>query len=88
MTNDNRGYEPVAAEDPVNNLPVRPAQALWVHFVIDAAVAFVASAVLLWFFGTPFWVMVVVALILGIIATPLTRRWEHDQLEARKHQAH
>ncbi len=66
-----------------HELPPRLAQPLWVHFVIDSAIAFVATALVLWFFGTPFWVMVLIALVLGSIATPLTRRWEYRQLLAR-----
>lgn len=66
-----------------HELPTRLAQRPWVHFVIDSAIAFLATALVLWFFGTPFWVMVLVALVLGSIATPLTRRWEYRQLLAR-----
>ena len=53
------------------------------HVAVDAVIAFCATAFLFWVFGEPLWMMIVVAWVLGLIAAPVTRRWEQRQLDER-----
>jgi small-conductance mechanosensitive channel len=55
-----------------------------VHVAVDALIAFVASAFLLWLFGVPLWAMIVLAWLIGLAAAPFTRRWEARQLAERR----
>ena len=64
-------------------LPARDARPLVMHVAVDAIIAFLVTAVVLFFFGVPLWVMIVVAWVLGLGAAPFTRRWEARQLAAR-----
>ena len=57
---------------------------LWMHVAVDALIAFCATVFLLWLFGAPLWLMIVLAWILGLAAAPFTRRWEADQLAERR----
>jgi hypothetical protein len=68
-------------------LPDRPPRALIVHFGVDSAVAFLALFVLGFFFGVPWGITAVVALVIGAIAARYTRRAEVRALAARREQA-
>ena len=68
-------------------LPDRPPRSLLVHFGVDSAVAFLALVVLAFFFGVPWGITAVVALVIGAIAARYTRRAEVRALAARREQA-
>jgi thiol:disulfide interchange protein len=53
------------------------------HVAVDGLILFCATVFLLWLFGAPLWLMIVVAWIGGLIAAPFTRRWEAAQLAER-----
>ena len=53
------------------------------HVAVDALIAFCATAFLLWLFGAPLWLMIVLAWILGLVGARFTRRWEAAQLAER-----
>jgi hypothetical protein len=55
----------------------------WMHVAVDGLIVFCATAFLLWLFGAPLWLMIVVAWIGGLCTAPFTRRWEAAQLAAR-----
>jgi hypothetical protein len=55
-----------------------------VHWVIDSAVAFLALLVLLLIFGFPILVIVVVAVVIGAMVAPSTRRAEIRSLADRE----
>jgi type III secretory pathway component EscV len=54
-----------------------------VHFGIDTAVAFLATVFLGLIFGVPLLAIAIVALVVGMIAAPYTRRAEIRALAAR-----
>ena len=55
------------------------------HFGVDSAVAFLALlVVMVLFFGVDVTVVLAVALVIGAVAAPLTRRAELRGLEARR----
>jgi hypothetical protein len=54
------------------------------HVAVDSVIAFCATVFLLWLFGVPLWVMIIVSWVLGLCAAPFTRRWEQQQLDERK----
>jgi hypothetical protein len=56
----------------------------WMHVMVDAIIGFLLTAFLLWLFGAPLWAMILVGWAVGFAAAPLTRRWEADQLAARR----
>jgi len=56
----------------------------WMHVAVDALIAFCATVFLLWLFGAPLWLMILLAWVLGLAAAPFTRRWEAEQLAARR----
>lgn len=56
----------------------------WMHVAVDALIAFCATVFLLWLFGAPLWLMIVLAWVLGLAAAPFTRRWEAEQLAERR----
>lgn len=64
-------------------LPPRAPRSFLTHMAVDAIVAFLATAIVLYFLGVPLWAMIVVAWVLGLVAAPTTRRWEAQQLAAR-----
>ena len=64
-------------------LPARLPRPLLVHWLIDAAVVFVGGAFLAWLVGFPFLPLAVIALVVGAIAAPYTRRAETRALAAR-----
>ena len=64
-------------------LPPRAPRPFVTHVVVDAVIAFLATAIVLYFLGAPLWVMIVVAWVLGLAAAPFTQRREAEQLAAR-----
>ena len=64
-------------------LPPRHARSLLVHTLVDIAVAFLACVVVLLILGASIWVVLVVAVVLGVAAGPLTRRAEVRALAKR-----
>ncbi len=51
--------------------------------MVDGLIGFVACALVLWFFGAPLWVMILVGWTIGLIAAPFTRRLDERQLAER-----
>jgi hypothetical protein len=64
-------------------LPRRPPRSLFVHWGVDTAVAFLALIVLGLFLGARWQTVVVVAVAIGVLAAPFTRRAEERALAAR-----
>jgi hypothetical protein len=54
-----------------------------VHYGVDSAVAFLALIMLGLIFGVPWGIVAVVALVIGAVAAPRTRRAEERALAAR-----
>ncbi len=77
--------EPAEADRP-EPLPPRAPRSFLTHVAVDAVVAFLATAIVLYFLGTPLWAMIIVAWVLGLVAAPYTRRWEASQLTEREAQ--
>lgn len=65
-------------------LPPRPPRPLVVHVLIDAAVAFLLTALVFWLIGLPVWVTILFAIGIGIGAGPSTRRAEERALAERE----
>ena len=65
-------------------LPPRPPRSLAVHWLVDAAVVFVGAAFLAWLVAFPFVPLAVIALVVGAVAAPYTRRAEIRALAARE----
>ena len=65
-------------------LPDRPPRPLFVHFGIDSAVAFCALFILGLFFGVPWGITAVVAMVIGACAARFTREAEIRALAARR----
>jgi hypothetical protein len=61
----------------------RPPRPLTVHWLVDAAVAFLALVVVGLLAGVPILAIAVVAAVVGLVAAPLTRRLEVRALAAR-----
>jgi len=78
--------EPAEAGSPAP-LPPRAPRSFVTHVAVDAVIAFLATAIVLYFLGASLWVMIVVAWVLGLAAAPFTQRWEADQLAARDAEA-
>jgi hypothetical protein len=55
-----------------------------VHWMVDSLIGFLATVLVLWFFGIPLWGMIIVAWVIGFGLAPLTRKWETEQLAHRK----
>jgi hypothetical protein len=55
-----------------------------VHWLVDAAVAFVAVVLVALFWGVPLVPLAIAALVVGVCAAPFTRRAEIRGLEARR----
>jgi predicted PurR-regulated permease PerM len=53
------------------------------HVAVDSLIAFCATVFLLWIFGAPLWLMILLAWLLGFAAAPFTRRFEAAQLAER-----
>lgn len=75
---------PTSAPPPGAGLPVRPPRPFAVHWLVDAAVAFVAVVIVALFWGVPLVPLAIAALVVGAIAAPFTRRAEIRGLEARR----
>lgn len=65
-------------------LPPRPPRPLIIHAVVDAAVAFLAVAIVGLFLGATLWTLGVVAVVIGVLAAPFTRRAEEQALSRRE----
>jgi len=66
-------------------LPPRPPRPFILHWAVDAAVAFLATAFLLWFvFGVPIGIVVTISALLGLAAAPFTSRAEAEGLARRE----
>ncbi len=76
----------MTTEEPKPPLPPRDARSLFVHFAVDAAVAFLAIVLLLWIIGVEIWIAVIVSVMLGAAVAPFTRRAEARAL-ARRYEA-
>jgi hypothetical protein len=73
----------VTTEEPTAELPPREPRSLLVHALIDTAVAFLGCVVVLLILGLQFWVVVIVAVVLGVAVAPATRRAEMRALAKR-----
>lgn len=51
--------------------------------MVDGLIGFAATALVLWFFGAPLWVMILLGWTIGLIAAPFTRRLDERQLAER-----
>jgi hypothetical protein len=65
-------------------LPPRPPRSLFVHWAVDSAVAFLALLVLGLILGASILIVAVIAVIVGAIVAPSTRRAEMRQLAERE----
>jgi len=70
--------------DGTQPLPPRAPRSFLTHAAVDAVIAFLATAVVLYFLGAPLWVMIIVAWVLGLAAAPFTMGWEARQLAERE----
>jgi len=61
----------------------RPPRPFAVHWLVDAAIFFVAVVIVALFWGVPLVPLAIVAMVVGLIAAPFTRRAEIRGLEAR-----
>lgn len=68
---------------PAPGLPPRPPRPFAVHWLVDAAVAFVAVVIVALFWGVPLIPLAIAALVVGAVAAPFTRRAEIRALAAR-----
>ncbi|HEY8217353.1 MAG TPA: hypothetical protein VIH82_09480 [Acidimicrobiia bacterium] len=83
MTTGN-GSGPAGAHDQPERPPLRTEpRPFWMHVAVDALIAFCVTAFLLWLFGAPLWLLIVLAWVLGLAAAPFTRRYEAAQLAER-----
>lgn len=64
-------------------LPPRPPRPFAVHWLVDAAVAFLAVVLVALFWGVPLVPVGIAALVVGALAAPFTRRAEIRALAAR-----
>jgi hypothetical protein len=60
------------------------ARPLAVHWLVDAAVAFLATIIVGLVLGASFWAMLVAAVVLGGVAAPFTRRVDERGVAARQ----
>jgi hypothetical protein len=75
--------EPAEAGSPAP-LPRRAPRSFVTHVAVDGVIAFLATAIVLYFLGAPLWVMIIVAWVLGLAAAPFTVGWEARQLAERQ----
>lgn len=68
---------------PTPALPPRPPRPFAVHWLVDAAVAFLAVVIVALFWGVPLVPLAIAALLVGLVAAPFTRRAEIRALTAR-----
>ena len=71
-------------EPTVPPLPPRDPKPFAVHWLVDAAVAFLAVVIVALFWGVPLVPLAIAALVVGAVAAPFTRRAEIRGLEARR----
>lgn len=71
-------------EDSPPPLPPRAPRSFVTHAAVDAVIAFLATAIVLYFLGASLWVMILVAWVLGLAAAPFTVGWEARQLAERE----
>jgi hypothetical protein len=57
---------------------------LLVHWLVDAAVVFLATIIVALFLGVPWWAVVVVALVVGSFGARLTYRADVRSMAARR----
>jgi hypothetical protein len=78
------GSSPNGAHDQPPRPPLRTEpRPYWMHVAVDALIGFCTIAFLLWLFGAPLWLMIVLAWLIGFAGAPFTRRWEAEQLAER-----
>lgn len=70
--------------EPGAQLPGREPRSLFVHIVIDSAVAFLLLVIVLLILGVSIWITAGLAIGVGIGIAPFTRRAEIAALEERK----
>jgi len=73
--------DPTPASPPP--LPRREPRPLLVHAAIDVGVVFLASVIVLLILDVSIWVVVGLAVVVGIAAAPFTRQAERRALERR-----
>lgn len=64
--------------------PDRPPRPFAVHWLVDAAVVFVASVIVAAFWGVPMVPLALASLGVGLVVAPFTRRAEIRALAARR----
>lgn len=74
----------MSADGDFPQLPPRPPRPFAIHWLVDAAILFVAVLFLALIAGIPLIPLAIVALVLGAIAAPFTRRAEIRALAARE----
>ncbi len=60
------------------------ARSLTVHWLVDAAVAFLALIILGLILGATWWAVLIVAVVLGSVAAPFTHRADERAMAARR----
>ena len=86
MTGPGPEPDPRPAPDPSRTpgLPPRPPRPFAIHWLVDAAVAFLAVVIVALFWGVPLVPLAIGALVVGAVAAPFTRRAEIRALAARE----
>lgn len=74
----------MTGSSPTPALPPRDPKPFAVHWLVDAAVAFVAVVIVALFWGIPLVPLAIAALVVGAVAAPFTRRAEIRGLAARR----
>jgi hypothetical protein len=77
----------VADDEKRRLLPDRPPRPLAVHWVIDAAVAFLLTAIVALFLGASLILVAIAAAIAGVFLAPWTRSLEARGLARRRERA-
>jgi membrane protein implicated in regulation of membrane protease activity len=75
------------SEPGVRPLPPRPPRPAFVHWAIDSAVAFLVLVLPLLFLEVSIWIIIVIALVVGWLIVPFSRRAEIRGLAAREAQS-
>jgi hypothetical protein len=77
--------EVVNGSEPASRpLPPRPPRPPFVHWAIDTAVAFLVIVLPMLFLGVSIWIVAAVAVVLGWLIVPFSRRAEQRGLAARE----
>ena len=74
---------PEPAESRPWQLPRRPPHPLGMHALVDSCIAFLVIVIPLLFFQLDLGTIVIIGLLLGAAASPLTRRYETEALAKR-----